>query len=341
MNRRVVCYIIPMFKWSNQTILLTGGTGTFGKAFTKYLLKHHPPKSIRIFSRDEFKQFQMQQEFSSSQIRYLIGDVRDAERLKRAMDGVTLVVHAAAMKQILASEYNPTEAIKTNILGTMNILNTGVDAGVEKIFGLITDKAVSPVNLYGATKLCMEKLLIQGNSYRGKGKTRISCIRYGNVAGSRGSVIPLFAQQVSTGSITVTDEKMTRFWLKLENAVKHVIRAIESMHGGEVFIPKMPSFKISDLILAMAPNAKVKHIGVRPGEKLHEDLVTAHESRNIREFKTHYLLVPEFDFWDDSNKDPYGGKKVRAGFYYNSSTNSDWLTLSQLKKLTNEINSSL
>jgi UDP-N-acetylglucosamine 4,6-dehydratase len=326
-----------MFKWSNQTILLTGGTGSFGQAFTKYILKKDPPKSLRIYSRDEFKQFQMQQEFKNSRVRYLIGDVRDLERLRRAMYGVTLVIHAAAMKQILASEYNPTEAIKTNILGTMNVLNAGIDAGVERVFGLITDKAVSPVNLYGATKLCMEKLLIQGNSYRGKGRTRISCIRYGNVAGSRGSVIPLFSKQIKSGTVTVTDAQMTRFWLKLEDAVNIVVKSIEKMKGGEVFIPKMSSFKITDLVSVVAPKSKIKYIGIRPGEKLHEDLITIHESRNIREYPNHYLLLPGYDFWDDFGKKVFGGRKVSINFSYNSGTNKTFLSVSQLKELVTKI----
>lgn len=326
-----------MFNWSKQVILLTGGTGSFGTAFTRYLLKHHPPKILRIFSRDEYKQYIMQQNFSHPCLRFLLGDVRDEIRLQRAMERVTLIVHAAAMKQIVASEYNPTEAIKTNVFGTMNVLNAGIDAGVTRIFGLITDKAVSPINLYGATKLCMEKLLIQGNAYRGKGKTLISCIRYGNVAGSRGSVIPLFIEQQKRGSITITHPEMTRFWLQMEKAVKLVIRSIEAMRGGEVFIPKMPSLKIVDLAHVVAPKSKIKYIGVRPGEKLHEDLVTSHEARNIREFADHFLLLPEFDFWDDPGRGLKGGKKVVPGFSYSSLNNPHFLSRGELTKLLKTI----
>ena len=333
MKDLVLWYIRRMFDWSKQVILLTGGTGSFGKAFTRYVLKHHPPKVLRIYSRDEYKQYVMEKEFQHKCLRFLIGDVRDSERLKRAIDGVTLVIHAAAMKQILASEYNPTEAVKTNIIGTMNILNEGIDAGVRTIFGLITDKAVSPTNLYGATKLCMEKLLIQGNAYVGKGKTRISCVRYGNVAHSRGSVIPLFTEQRKNGLLTITHQEMTRFWITLEDAVKFVMKSISKMHGGEVFIPKMPSFKIVDLARAMNPKARLKFVGIRPGEKLHEDLITIHEARNVHEFADHYEIWPEFELWYDPVKKPHN-KKVPSGFAYNSYKNPNFLSISQLRVLT-------
>lgn len=321
-----------MFNWSKQVVLLTGGTGSFGTAFTRYLLQHHPPKVLRIFSRDEYKQYIMQQSIRHRSLRFLLGDVRDENRLRRAMDGVTLVIHAAAMKQIVASEYNPAEAIKTNVLGTMNVLNAGLDAGVARIFGLITDKAVSPINLYGATKLCMEKLLIQGNAYRGKGRTLLSAIRYGNVAGSRGSVIPLFREQLKKGSITITHPEMTRFWLQMSEAVKLVLFSIENMRGGEVFIPKMPSFKVLDLAHVMAPKSKLKYIGTRPGEKIHEDLITHHESRNIREFGKYFILLPEFDFWDTPTKSTQG-KKVPSAFSYNSQNNARFLTNKELERL--------
>lgn len=324
-----------MFDWSRQVILLTGGTGSFGQAFTKYLLTHHTPKSLRIYSRDEYKQYEMQQKFSHPALRYLIGDVRDEERLKRAMDGVTLVIHAAAMKQILAAEYNPTEAIKTNILGTMNVINVGIDGGVERIIGLITDKAVSPVNLYGATKLCMEKLLVQGNSYVGKGKTKISCVRYGNVAGSRGSVIPLFWKQRNEGLLTITHEEMTRFWITLEESVKFVIQSIEMMTGGEIFIPKMPSFRVNDLAHAVAPKAKIKFSGIRPGEKLHEDLVTIHEAPNALEFNDFYILEPSSVFWRVKKRTKrIQWKTVPSDFFYNSNHNPHFLTVSELAHKT-------
>ncbi len=326
-----------MFEWSKQVILLTGGTGSFGQAFTKYLLKKQPPKSLRIYSRDEYKQYLMQQKFNHRALRYFLGDVRDIDRLRRAMSGVSLVIHAAAMKQIVASEYNPTEAVKTNIFGTMNVLNVALDYDIERVFGLITDKAVSPINLYGATKLCMEKLLIQGNAYRGKCKTKLSCIRYGNVAGSRGSIIPLFSKQQRKGFITLTHPEMTRFWLTLEDAVSYVIRSIEIMKGGEVFIPKMPSFKIIDLIKAINPKLRHKLIGVRPGEKIHEDLINIHESKNIRELPKHFVLLPEFDFWDDPGKEYKVGKNVSATFSYSSNNNSHFLSHTQLAQLLKTI----
>lgn len=326
-----------MFDWSKQVILLTGGTGSFGQAFTRYMLTHHSPRALRIYSRDEYKQYEMQRYFSHPCLRFFIGDVRDEERVERAMDGVTLVVHAAAMKQIVASEYNPTEAIKTNILGTMNILNAGIDAGVERIFGLITDKAVSPINLYGATKLCMEKLLIQGNSYRGKGHTKISCIRYGNVAGSRGSVIPLFNEQKNKKVLTITHPDMTRFWLTLDDAVKIVVRSIRQMRGGETYIPKMPSFRINDLASVIAPRVKISYIGIRPGEKMHEDLISSHEAKNIREFNDYFILLPEFDFWEQEGGLPLKGKKLKKEFSYNSLNNTDYLSKKELSKLLKQL----
>ncbi|RJR30253.1 UDP-N-acetylglucosamine 4,6-dehydratase (inverting) [Candidatus Microgenomates bacterium] len=325
-----------MFSWSKQVILLTGGTGSFGQAFTQILLKKHPPKILRIFSRDEYKQFLMQQEFKHPSLRYFIGDVRDANRLKRAMDGVTLVVHTAAMKQIVAAEYNPTEAVNTNINGTINILNAGIDAQVERVFGLITDKAVSPINLYGATKLCMEKILIQGNAYTGGKKTKISCARYGNVAGSRGSIIPLFYEQRKNGKITITHKDMTRFWITLEQAVDFVMKAIEQMEGGEVFIPKMPSFRVIDLAKAIAPKAKPVFVGIRPGEKKNEDLVTIHESHNLYEYPKYYILYPEFEFSRRNKQLKRKGKKVKEGFYYNSFMNNQILNHAKLKSLVKQ-----
>lgn len=320
-----------MFKWSEQVILLTGGTGSFGHTFTRLLLLKHPPKVLRIFSRDEYKQFLMQKEFNHPSLRFLIGDVRDYQRLKRAMDGVTMVIHAAAMKQIVASEYNPSEAIKTNVIGTMNVLEAALDVNVERLIGLITDKAVSPINLYGATKLCVEKLLIQGNSYVGQRKTKISCIRYGNVAGSRGSVIPQFFEQLKQKKLRVTHKDMTRFWITLPEATSFVIEMIKRMEGGEIFIPKMPSFRIIDLAKIIAPEAKLTFTGIRPGEKLHEDLVTIHEARNIREFANYFILEPEFDFW--LTRGPSRGKKVAENFFYCSQNNTRWLTQKDLKRL--------
>ena len=323
-----------MFDWSKQVILLTGGTGSFGQAFTKYLLSHQPPNILRIYSRDEYKQYQMQQEINHPAIRFFIGDVRDKARLSRAMQDVTLVIHAAAMKQIVACEYNPAEAIKTNIIGSLNMVDTAIDLGVERFFGLITDKAVSPINLYGATKLCMEKLLIQGNSYRGSGGTRISCVRYGNVAGSRGSVIPLFHEQKKRGVLTITHKDMTRFWITLEEGVKFVISCIEKMHGGEIFVPKMSSFKVADLVSAIAPKTiRTKITGIRAGEKLHEDLITIHEAVNTYEFPKFFLIKPDFAFWEEKQVTWWKkGKRVLPNFSYNSRTNSRFLKVAQLQK---------
>ena len=329
-----------MFNWSKQIILLTGGTGSFGQEFTKTILKKHPPKILRIYSRDEYKQHLMQQQFQHKSLRFFIGDVRDETRLKRAMQDVTLVMHTAAMKQIVAAEYNPTEAVQTNIIGTINVLNTAIDAGVERVFGLVTDKAVSPINLYGATKLCMEKILIQGNVFVGKGKTRISCARYGNVAGSRGSVIPLFRTQLQSGLLTLTDKNMTRFWITLEKAIDFILNAIEAMEGGEVFIPKMPSFKLLDLAQAISPEAEYKNIGIRPGEKMHEDLITIHESHNVFEFADYYILYPEFEFRKSKKKLKNKGKKVRKGFYYDTYSNPRFLSVKQLTSLLHEVPSS-
>ena len=275
----------------------------------------------------------MQQRFQHPCLRFFIGDVRDPERLARAMDGVTLVVHAAALKQIVACEYNPNEAIKTNIIGTMNVLNAALDAQVERVLGLITDKAVSPINLYGATKLCMEKLLIQGNSYHGKHRTAISCVRYGNVANSRGSVVPLFRKQKETGTLTITHKDMTRFWITLEEGVKFVVRTIETMQGGEVFVPKMSSFKIMDLARAIAPEAKHRFVGIRPGEKLHEDLINHHEAINVVELADHFIIKPGNVFWTkDKRLTAFDGKTVVADFSYNSKTNPHYLSILDLQK---------
>ncbi len=315
------------FSWSNQTILLTGGTGSFGQAFVNEFLKNALPEVIRIYSRDEFKQYEMQKLFPHRCIRYFIGDVRDKDRLKRAMDGVTIVIHAAAMKQIVASEYNPSETISTNIIGALNVVDTAIDSGVRQVIALGTDKAVVPINLYGATKLCAEKLFIQANSYSG-GKTHFSCVRYGNVAASRGSVIPLFLEQKKTGTITITDKNMTRFWITLSEAVKLVRTATENMRGGEIFIPKMPSFNILDLAYCLAPRAKIKFIGIRPGEKTHEDLIITYEAQRTYEQKNFFVILPEFDF--SSSRRIFKGKKLKKNFSYNSQTNPQKLTRQEL-----------
>ena len=318
---------------NGKTILLTGGTGSFGQKFTEIVLKKYKPKTIRIFSRDELKQWDMKRSFNDDpRLRFLLGDVRDENRLERAIDGADIVVHAAALKQVPLCEYNPFEAVKTNILGAQNIIKVAIDYNVEKVLAISSDKAVNPVNLYGATKMCMEKLITAGNSYVGqKRKTHMSCVRYGNVVGSRGSIIPLFNKQKSTGVVTITDDRMTRFWTTLEQGVEFVIKAIEKMHGGEIFIPKMPSMKITDLSQAIAPGCKVKIVGIRPGEKMHECLVTEDEARHALEYDDFFIIEPEHPWWGAENwKD---GKPLAEGFRYTSEKNDKWLTREELQEM--------
>jgi len=313
----------------NKTILITGGTGSFGQKFAKFVLEHYRPFSVRIFSRDEFKQFQMQQNFKDERINFFVGDVRDKERLSRAMNGVDIVVHTAALKQVPSCEYNPFEAVKTNIFGAQNVIEAAIDNNVEKVINLSTDKSVNPVNLYGATKLCAEKLFVQGNSYVGKNRrTKISCVRYGNVMASRGSVIPFFLEQKKTGVLTVTDARMTRFWITLDEAVKFVSASLEAMNGGEVFVPKIPSMKIIDLAQVIAPKAKIKIVGIRPGEKLHEMLLQSDEARHSKEFNNYFVIEPEFDFWSRGCLN--GGAPLPQGFNFASDTNKRWLTKEEL-----------
>jgi UDP-N-acetylglucosamine 4,6-dehydratase len=318
--------------WKNQVTLVTGGTGSFGKKFTQILLEEYQPKKVIIFSRDELKQHEMQVGgFNDSRLRYFIGDVRDRERLVRAMHGVDIVVHAAALKQVPACEYNPMEAIKTNIMGTANVVEAALDAGVKKVLTVSTDKAVSPANLYGATKLAAEKLTIQSNAYAGGSATRFSCVRYGNVVGSRGSVVPLFLKQRASGKITITDDRMTRFWLSLDQGVRFVIDCIEQMEGGEVFIPKIPSTKVVDLARAVAPDAKIDVIGIRQGEKLHEALISEDEARHTIELDKMFVVQPaEATWFGYSWKDK--GKALAEGFYYSSDNNAEWLDVEGIKK---------
>jgi UDP-N-acetylglucosamine 4,6-dehydratase/5-epimerase len=317
--------------WKNQVVLITGGTGSFGKKFIDILLKEKQPKKIIIFSRDELKQHEMQVAgFNQSNLRYFIGDIRDRERLVRAMHGVTVVVHAAALKQVPACEYNPMEAVKTNIIGTSNVLEAALDAGVSKVLALSTDKAVSPANLYGGTKLVAEKLVIQSNNYAAGSSTRYACVRYGNVVGSRGSVVPLFLKQRASGKITITDDRMTRFWLSLEQGVHFVINCIEEMQGGEVFVPKIPSTKVIDLARAIAPEALINIIGIRPGEKLHEDLLSVDEARNAVERESMYIIKPPETLWKRDQS--YAGTPLPEGFSYTSDTNTEWLDLEGIKK---------
>ncbi len=317
--------------WKEQVVLITGGTGSFGKKFTEIMLAEYHPAKLIIFSRDELKQHEMRTAgFEHASLRYFIGDVRDQERLRRAMHGVNMVVHAAALKQVPACEYNPMEAIKTNIMGTSNVIEAALDAGVGKVMALSTDKAVNPVNLYGATKLAAEKLVVQSNAYAAGTATRYACVRYGNVVGSRGSVVPVFLQQRQSGKVTITDERMTRFWLSLEQGVHFVIRCIEGMHGGEVFVPKIPSMKVVDLARAIAPKAKIEVIGIRPGEKLHEVLISEDEARTTVERQDMYVVVPSEPLWERSLH--YEGEPLPDGFRYTSDTNPQWLDLEGIKK---------
>lgn len=321
-------------EWKEKKILVTGGTGSFGQFFCKYLLQHHRPKAIRVYSRDELKQYEMQQRINDTTIRYLIGDVRDFTRLKRAMEGVDIVVHAAALKQLPSCEYNPFEAVKTNIIGAQNIIDAAIDVGVKKVLALSTDKAANPVNLYGATKLCAEKIFISGNSYTGQRCTIFSCARYGNVLGSRGSVIPLFEKQRKTGKITITDNQMTRFWITLRQASKFVINAIQYMQGGEIFVPKLPSMKIEDLARAIAPECEVSYIGIRPGEKRHETLITEEEASNTIEFKDQYIILPTNKWWSAPFYKESRG--FSQHFVYKSDTNEQFLTKEELMQLISE-----
>jgi UDP-N-acetylglucosamine 4,6-dehydratase (inverting) len=320
----------------NKVILLTGGTGSFGNKFVEIVLKEYNPQVIRIFSRDEKKQYDMQKRFSGQSLKFFLGDVRDKSRLDRAMKDVDIVVHAAALKQVPACEYNPIEAIKTNIGGAINVIDTSIDNNIDKILFISSDKAVHPVNLYGATKMVSEKLFVQGNSYvstynKAEGFCKFSCVRYGNVIGSRGSVIPLFQEQKETGTITVTDEKMTRFWLRIEDGVRFVIGCLDRMRGGEIFIPKIPSMKMTELANVIAPNAKIKIIGIRPGEKIHEVLITEDESRHSREFDNFFVIEPEFPFWNVTKLE--GGKVLPEGFRYSSDNNKVWLTKKKLEEI--------
>jgi len=323
--------------WKDKVVLVTGGTGSFGKKFIKVLLEEQKPAKVIVFSRDELKQHEMRVSgYDSPNIRYFIGDVRDRERMFRALHGVDIVVHAAALKQVPACEYNPMEAIKTNILGSSNVVDAALENKVEKVLALSTDKAVSPVNLYGATKLAAEKLLIQSNAYAGGRNTRISCVRYGNVVGSRGSVVPLFLKQRQNGKLTITDARMTRFWISLEQGVRFVIRCIEQMQGGEVFVPKIPSMSMLDLAKAIAPEAEIEIIGIRPGEKLHEALISEDEARTTVELEDMYVVQPAAAMWFGYAWEEMG-KRLPEGFTYVSNNNTDWLDISRINEIIKPI----
>ena len=326
---------------NTKSILVTGGTGSFGKEFIRTLLERFSNfKRIVVYSRDELKQFEMANRppFNDERIRYFIGDVRDKERLLRAFDGVDVVVHAAALKQVPACEYNPFEAIKTNVNGAQNIIEAAIDRNVKKVIALSTDKACSPINLYGATKLCSDKLFIAGNAYVGSHETKFSVVRYGNVAGSRGSVIPFFKKLIASGAkeLPITDERMTRFCLKLEKAVEMVLTALDTMNGGELFVRKIPSMRMVDLAKAMSPDLPIRIIGIRPGEKIHEMMISSDDARNTLELDNYYIVQPDFEWWEPRNLHS-GGKKVPADFEYQSGNNSQWLTIEQMRKLTKEI----
>jgi UDP-N-acetylglucosamine 4,6-dehydratase/5-epimerase len=321
-----------LMNWAEQEVLVTGGTGSFGKKFVEIMLREYHPRRLVIFSRDELKQHDMRVAgLDHPSLRYFLGDVRDQARLQRAFAGITVVVHAAALKQVPACEYNPFEAIQTNIMGGRNVIDAAIDKGVHRVLALSTDKAVNPVNLYGATKLCAEKVFVQANAYAGAQETRFSCARYGNVVGSRGSVIPVFMDQRKRGKITITDPRMTRFWLTLEQGVRFVVRFIEQMHGGEIFVPKIPSMKLVDLAEAVAPGCTVEYIGIRPGEKLHEVLLSEDEARNAVEFDDMYIIQPTHPWWQKANWSH--ARKLPPGFRYTSDGNEQWLTNEALHEL--------
>ena len=324
----------------NKTILVTGGTGSFGKCFTKYVLENYNPKKIIIYSRDEFKQYMMENEFAEykEKLRFFIGDVRDRDRLTRAFSSVDYVIHAAALKQVPACEYNPNEAIRTNIDGARNVIDAALDTNVKRVVALSTDKAVNPVNLYGGTKLVSDKLFVAANAYAGERDINFSVVRYGNVAGSRGSIIPLFHKLIQEGAtqLPVTDYRMTRFWISLTEGVKLVIKALEEATGGETFISKIPSFKITDLAQTMLPDCEMPEIGIRPGEKLHEIMVTTEDSANTYEYEKHFIVYPQV-IWNDKQKINMSGKKVEEGFSYSSDNNKEWLSAEQIKELLREL----
>jgi len=326
--------------FNNKSILITGGTGSFGKQYTRTILARFKPKKLIIYSRDELKQFEMAQEFPDTKyncMRYFIGDVRDRDRLTMAMRGVDFVIHAAALKQVPAAEYNPMECIKTNIYGAENVIQAALAANVEKVIALSTDKAANPINLYGATKLASDKLFVAANNMAGGFRTRFSVVRYGNVVGSRGSVVPFFKKMIEEGAeyLPITDERMTRFWITLQQGVDFVLKNFERMHGGEIFVPKIPSIRIKDLVKAMAPNLEQKIIGIRPGEKIHEIMCPADDSHLTLEFPDHFVITPAITFVDQDiqfniNKLEEMGHPVPAGFEFNSGTNKLFLTIEEI-----------
>jgi UDP-N-acetylglucosamine 4,6-dehydratase (inverting) len=325
---------------ADKSILITGGTGSFGKRFARYILTNYDPKKVIIFSRDEYKQFMMAKDFSeySDRMRFFIGDVRDKERLNRAFENVDYVIHAAALKQVPACEYNPGEAIKTNVDGAQNVIDAALDRGVKRVVALSTDKAVNPVNLYGGTKLVSDKLFVAANAYSGNKDINFSIVRYGNVAGSRGSVIPYFYELIKDGKkeLPITDKRMTRFWISLTQGVELVIKALEEATGGETFISKIPSFKITDLAEAMLPGCRKPEIGIRPGEKLHEIMVTTEDSLTAYEYDHHFIVYPQV-VWNEKQTMNTSGKKVPDGFAYSSDNNEEWLTVEALRQMVQSV----
>lgn len=326
---------------NNKTILITGGTGSFGREFVETILSSYPEITrVVVYSRDELKQYEMSQKYSTDQykqIRYFIGDVRDRERLSKAMEGIDIVIHAAALKQVPACEYNPFEAIKTNIYGAQNVIETAIERGVKQVVALSTDKAAAPINLYGATKLCSDKLFVAANNFKGKHEIKFSVVRYGNVMGSRGSVIPFFLKKRNEGVLPITDERMTRFNITLDDGVKLVLYALENMWGGEIFVPKIPSYTITDIAAAIAPGGMKEIVGIRPGEKLHEEMITMTDALSTVEFDKYFVILPSIQLWDvDKFAAAFNGKFCDDGFCYNSGTNSEWLTVEQLRELIRE-----
>lgn len=320
---------------NNKKILITGGTGSFGKKFVEIVLKRFKPAKLIIFSRDELKQVEMKRQFNARCMRYFIGDVRDESRLHRAFQDVDIVIHAAALKHVPVAEYNPFEAVKTNVVGAENIINVAIDNGVEKVVALSSDKAVNPVNMYGATKLCADKMFVASNHYAGAGRTRFSVVRYGNVLGSRGSVIPVFRELKKTGKIPITDLRMTRFWISLEGAVELVLNALELMEGGEIFVPKIPSMRLTDLAEVIAPGCSKVITGIRPGEKLHEVLIPRDEMRKTLEFRDMFVICPDFEGW--KNRRLRGGKSLKSEFEYSSENNAQWLSRRDLETFLKKI----
>ncbi|HTO74080.1 MAG TPA: UDP-N-acetylglucosamine 4,6-dehydratase (inverting) [Gemmatimonadales bacterium] len=318
-----------------KTVLITGGTGSFGRAFARTVLEQDDPRRVIIFSRDELKQYEMQQELKDKRLRFFLGDVRDLERLKRACTDVQVIVHAAALKQVPAAEYNPFECIKTNVLGGQNVIDAAVSTGVEKVIALSTDKAANPVNLYGATKLCSDKLFVAGNAYSSARGPRMAVVRYGNVVGSRGSVIPFFLEARKNGKIPITDPRMTRFLITLDQGVQFVLDSLRRMRGGELFVPRIPSASIMTIVEALAPDCETEIVGIRPGEKLHELMISEDDARRTRDMGSYYLLQPQTSWWDDANVE--AGLPVPEGFSYRSDSNPHFLTKDEIQEMVEDL----